>query len=425
VEQLWRKDSFAADIPFTNAMLVPMGVADTGRLYETIATIVARHGALRSRLAVQSGRAVQIAEDWKASRLEVAQVRREDLTDMRPGRVSAVSEFSAGAMDLYAQDGFRCQAFRDEQGEVTLGLLAHGFFADAWSSQILLREIRAVHAALGDGTVCDLPPVQQYADYARALRTSLAEKLPSHLAYWFDKLKDSGPAAFPYDRDGDTGRRGRSFFFLDQEIAERLSIVARESRVSLMILLLGAYHLALARWSGTLDILSAAYTADRVRAEFQNTVGMLVTNMPVRARIDPGADLGSFLFDLSRDYYGGYAHREIACELYDAIFAPDAPFCASVFNFVPLQKNFSDSDLFVVPAFTGTLISSDASRPAIYREIYLGLSQHSNGMLAKVFYNAGHFSPDAIENFIQDFRSVAHAIARAPSAKLKTLLARD
>ena len=74
------------------------------------------------------------------------------------GRQSPVSEFTKSAMDLYAQDGFHVRAFRDEKGKVTLGFLAHGFFSDAWSSQVLLKEFRAVRAALENGGKPALAP---------------------------------------------------------------------------------------------------------------------------------------------------------------------------------------------------------------------------------------------------------------------------
>lgn len=422
VERLWRLDGFAADIPFSNAMFVPAGTGDIGLLYEAVARVVDRHEALRTRLAVLDGRAVQIAESWKVPRLEMAKIQRAELTDNQSGQASAIAEFTQCNLDLYAQDGFRCHAFQDESGEVTLGVVAHGFFADAWSSQTLLREIRAVQTELAGTTDAYLPPVRQYVDYAREVRATLNEGLCTHLDYWLNKLGSMPPAKLPQDRDGDTNRRGRSFFFLAQEIAARLAACAQERRVSLMILLLAAYQLALARWSGQREILSAAYTADRVRPQFQHTIGMLVTNMPIPSRIDPDADFGTFLVELSREYYDGYAHRELSCELYDAIFAPEAPFCASVFNFVPMQKNFSDGDMFAVPAFSGTLTTPDASRPAVYREIYLGLSQHSTGILGKVFYNAGHFTPETIEAFILNFREVVRRITCDPAGTVQKFL---
>jgi hypothetical protein len=422
-EQLWRSDGFATSVPFTNAMFVPMGPsADTGMLYEAVAMVVRRHEALRTRLALQGNRAIQIAEDWKASGIEMVDVLQSELTDNQPDRKSAVSEFTQGPMDLYAQDGFRCRAFRDENRNVTLGFLAHGFFSDAWSSQLLFREVRAAYAALRDRETAIFKPALQFTEYAQAQRHSLDRDLPSHMAYWHQKLKDMPVSRLPYDHQKEEGRRGRSYFFLDSEVAARLTGISQVNRVSLTLVLMAIYQLSLARWSGQTEILSAAYTADRIRPEFQNTIGFLVTNMPVRARFNPGDGFLPFLRDFAKEFYGSYAHRELSCELYDAIFSPAGPFCATVFNFVPLQKNFFDSELHAVPSFDGTLIGPDASRPSIYREIYLGLAQYPNGILGKLFYNADRFTPGGMENFIQHCRTVVKRVTADPGVKLRELI---
>lgn len=423
-EQLWRMDSFAANVPFTNPMFVPLGPSpDMGRIYEALAQVVARHQALRTRLIVQDGRPIQIVEDWKVSRIAMADVKRHDLAEDRPdGPPSPVSEFTKSGMDLYAQEGFQVRAFRDEQGEVTLGFLAHGYFSDAWSSQVLLREFRAIYAALENREKAALAPVAQYIDYARSQRRSLDAELAFHLAYWQKKLSPMPPARLPQDHHKQTGRRGRSYFFIREEILTRLAALASTNRVSLTLVLLAAFQLALARWSGQREILSAAYTADRVKPQFQGTIGFLVANMPVCARLEPAIGFRAFLADFAREFYGSYPHRELSCEVYDAIFAPSKPFCATVFNFVPLQARFSASELLSLPAFDGVVVGPDGARPAIYRDIYLGLAQYPNGLLGKLFYNADLFTPQGMEIFIGHFRHVVEKLASEPDATLKDLL---
>lgn len=420
VEELWRRDGFAANVPFTNAMFVPMGPgADPGLLQELVAGLAARHAGLRTRLAVDDGRAVQIVEPWKADRLEMDVVTRADLEDSRPGRASPAALFSQADMDLHAQDGFRCRLFRDEAGNVTVGFLAHGFFADAWSSQVLLKDIPVLLSALKARTSPDIAPAASYTDYAFTQRRALAAALPERLAYWRTCLAPMPPVRLPYDREEGVERRGRSFFFVDQDMAARLGQAAEAHRVSLMILLLAAYQLSLARWSGQMEQVSAAYTADRVNPQFRDAVGMLVTNMPVASRVEKNVDFGAFLQGLSRRYYGSYVHRELSCELYEAVFEPKQPFCATVFNFVPLQKN-ADAP-HAVPAFEGILTAPDAAKPAIYRDLYLGLSQHPNGILGKLFYHAGRFTPAAMEDFVRHFRAVLHQ-ATKPGAKTEDFL---
>jgi hypothetical protein len=144
--------------------------------------------------------------------------------------------------------------------------------------------------------------------------------------------------------------------------------------------------------------------------------------MLVCSRIGQDITFRTFLFDFAKEFYGGYAHRELSCELYEAIFSPSKPFCGTVFNFLPLQKNFFASELQPIPAFSGTLVAPDAPRPAIYREIYLGLTQYPNGILGKVFYSADRFKPEGMEAFIQHFRSVLQAVTADPDARLRELL---
>jgi hypothetical protein len=95
-----------------------------------------------------------------------------------------------------------------------------------------------------------------------------------------------------------------------------------------------------------------------------------------------------------------------------------------VFNFVPLPKNAPEKDAFAVAPFDGVLTAPDAARPAVYREIYLGLSQYPGGILGKVFYNAGRFSPEAMEAFVENFRAVTERIAMGAAPAIGALLGR-
>ncbi|MGH6828815.1 MAG: condensation domain-containing protein [Rhizomicrobium sp.] len=425
-EQLWRVDHFAADIPFTNPMFVPVEEPspDIGLIHHSIALVAARHQALRTRLTLKDGRPLQIVEEWKSTRLELTPVLRRDLAQDRPDAPdNPVSRFTKATMDLYAQDTFRAQAFRDEHGQVTLGFLAHGYFSDAWSSQLLLKEFREAHAALREKRHLSLPaPPAQYGDYALAQRRSLERDLASHLAYWQGKLAGSPPTHLPSDRRTETGRRGRSYFFIGREVIEPLVALARHERVSLTLLLLAAYQVALGRWSGRREILSAAYTADRVKSRFQDTIGFLVANLPVCARLEPRQGFASFLAALARDFYGSYPHRELSCELYEAIFEPPKPFCPAVFNFLPLEKRFCASELLSLPAFDGTVRGPDGPKPAIYRQLYLGLAQYPNGLLGKLFYDADLFTPAGAESFVPHFRAVLAGIANGHTVTVEALM---
>lgn len=424
VEQLWRMDRFAGSVPFTNPMFVPLGKApDMGLAYQAVAQTVERHPALRTRLALRNGRAVQIVETWKVSRIPLVDILRRQLEEDRPDAPpSPIGEFTKEGMDLYAQDGFRVRAFRDEKDNVTLGFLAHGFFSDAWSSQILLTDFRLFHSALKGDEAVSPARAASFIEYAQSQRAALEKDLPGRLSFWRQKLSGLAPARLPHDHRTGANRRGRSYFFIRHEIFAGLVAASAAHRISLTLLLLASFQLALGRWSGQKEILSAAYTADRVKPLFQETIGCLVTNMPVVAQLEPEQRFGAFLTKFARDFYGSYPHREISCELYDAIFAPPKPFCATVFNFVPLQKRFSAGELLSLPPFDDVVLGPDAAKPAIYRDLYLGLAQYPGGLLGKLFYDTGLFTPKGMETFVAHFRHVTAKIAAEPDIKLRDIL---
>lgn len=422
-EVLWRTDGFSPKVPFINPMFVPLGPsADLGRAWEAVTGLAARHQALRTRLAVRGGRPAQVVQEGHSSSREVVDIKRRELDDDYPDDpASPVRQFLKSSMDLCAEGGFLTRAFRDENGGLTLGFLAHGFFSDAWSSQLVLRDFRALYSA-ARGEKAALEPAAQYIEYTQSQLRALDMGLAGHLSFWHRKLGVLPPTRLPYDHQQKISRRGRSYFFVRQEILDGLRTASATHRVSLTLLLLATFQIALARWSGEREILSAAYTADRVKPQFQNTVGFLVTNMPVSARLESDQSLGAFLSDFAKDFYGSYPHRELSCELYEAIFAPPKPFCATVFNFVPLQKRFASADFLSLPAFDGVVRGADGAKPAIYRDLYLGLAQYPTGLLGKLFYDTGLFAAEGMEKFVDHFRHVAGMIAAEPDSRLRAIL---
>lgn len=230
VERMWRKENFAPVIPYTGSLVIALGHApDLGVWQDSIAAIAQRHEVLHSRLGLVDNRAVLLPAGAQTTDLDVVQVSRDDIENHHH-RPSALSEFFATPMNLFEAPGFRCRAFRDEEGNVSLGILMHHYVGDAWSSQILRREIQVLHAALVCGTAPDLKPVAQYSDYALSQRRALAKNLPVQLDYWRQHLASARPTELPFDRSGDPDRQGRAFFFLPAETLSKLTALSQIGR---------------------------------------------------------------------------------------------------------------------------------------------------------------------------------------------------
>jgi hypothetical protein len=422
VERMWRKENFAPVIPYTGSLVISMGHApDLGVWQEAVAAVARRHEVLHSHLGLINDRAVLLPSTTQSADLAVVKVSRSDIENHHH-RPSALSEFFGTPMNLFQEPGFRCRAFRDEDDNVSLGILMHHYVGDAWSTQILRREIKAAHAALADGTAPDFQPAPQYSDYALSQRRALAKNLPAQLDYWQRQLAAARPTELPFDRSGDPDRQGRAFFFLPAEILEKLTALSRAERISLSIISLAAFQRALAIWCGQTHAVTAVTSADRIAPRFRDTVGRLIAGVPVASDFSMDMPVREFLTALARQFYDTIPHWDLAFEQYDEIFSPAPPFCPTRFNFIPHQAEFATGgDGASRPEFSGVLRLTDTGRGEGYSDMLFILMQYPDGLLGRVTHSL-NFSPQKIEAFIAIFSRILEKIVSNPGGKLSELL---
>ena len=414
---MWRKENFARYIPYTGALLIPMGPApDKGVWRDSIAAIVRRHEALHSSLAVVNDRAILIPAPQNDG-LEMVKVSRFDIENYFRHR-SALSEFFETPIDLLEEAGFRCRAFQDEDGNATLGILMHHYVGDAWSSQIVRREILAVQAARARGMAPDLPPAAQYSEYALSQRRSLAKNLPAQLAYWQQHLAGARPTELPFDRSGDANRQGRALFSVSGETLAKLIRLSHTERISLSTISLAAFQAALAQWCGQTQAVTAMTSADRMNAQFQGTVGRLIGGIAIYSDFPEDMPIREFLSALAKQFYGAILHQDLAFEQYDEIFSPPALFCPTRFNFIPQQAEFATvGDGASMPKFPGVLRLTDTGRGEAYSDLLFVLIQYPDGLLARVTHSLD-FSAEKINSFIDLFGRILEKIADNPGGSV-------
>jgi hypothetical protein len=408
-------------VPHTGTLLLPFGHApDMRRLGQSIAQIALRHEALRSRLALEDGRATLVPQNITAEELSLVRASQTDIAayqEKKPG--SPLTSFFTTPIDLFDQTGFRWRAFEDEDGNVFLGLLMHHYFSDAWTSQILRREIEAVYAA-GNGAA--LAPVTQYSDYALFQRGALQKNLNRYLNYWHRRLKDAPASEMPFDQPGDDNFLGRAYFPIENDAMARLMEIAKRERIALGVICFAGFQLALAKWRGAQEMVSATQSADRIRPQFRGTAGYLLSAIAIHSRFRKNMPVREFLLDFAREVYDGIAHQDLPCELYDEIFRPPQPFCSPRFTFVPRQESFFVGDTEGgPPAIDGIFRAPDVRKISVYRDLHLLVLEYRQALLCRVIYNK-QLSFDKIASLTEAYRQVLETVSTDPNATLGAFL---
>jgi len=297
------------------------GALDRAALLGALALIVERHEALRTRFVEADGEPWQVVDPPRPPALEEhdlrgAPQRREELADAHAAR----------PFDLAGGPPLRVQLLRLDAARWRLQIVTHHIVSDGWSIGVFAAELAGAYAALQQGRAPALAPLPiQYADFALWQRAWLeAGEGERQLAYWRERLGgEQPPLALPYRRDGGAGRSAaRLVREIPAALAARLGELARGEGATLFQLLLAAFQLLLARYSGQRDIRVGVPVANRQRAEIAPLIGFFVNTQVLRAELRPQDSFRDLLGQVRQRALEAQEHQDLPFDRLVEVLAP-------------------------------------------------------------------------------------------------------
>ncbi|MFL6126856.1 amino acid adenylation domain-containing protein, partial [Actinophytocola sp.] len=280
---LWLMDRLAPGSSLYNVPVVfrLRGPLDEHALWQALTGLVQRHEVLRTRFPATDGVPHQVVEQVLGLGLAV-----ENVGSAAEARRVVEDELRV-PFDLGRAPVLRCRLLRLGWEDHVLALVVHHIAMDAWSKDILVRDLSDGYAAATRGVPAARPhlPVQ-YGDYARWQRERLRDTEDSHVEHWRRRLAGAPPElVLP------TGRRrpkrpshagGTLDLSIPADVVTRLDELGRANSATLFTVLLAGFQALLARWTGVDDVVVATRFAGRTRAELQDMVGMFANTLPLR-----------------------------------------------------------------------------------------------------------------------------------------------
>jgi amino acid adenylation domain-containing protein len=292
------------------------GSVDADALHRALGEAVRRHEVLHTVLAPGDDGPVQVilpraAFGWNEidlSHLAPDAAEREAMRRLEADAATPV-ELARGPV-------LRASLVRLGAEEWLLSLVMHHAAADAWSWDVLVRELSALYAAVRRGDV-DLPAALdvQYADFAAWQREWLAgEVLSAQAAFWRQALAGA-PALLelPTDRPRPAVQdlRGAVHAFrIAADVADAARALAAAEGATPFMVLLAAFDVVLARWSGEEDVVVGSPVAHRPRPELEPLVGFFSNTLPLRADLRGDPPFRELLHRVRQATLAAYAHQD-------------------------------------------------------------------------------------------------------------------
>ena len=320
-----------------------------------------------------------------------------------------------------------------EEDHVLL-LTIHHIVSDAWSMQVLVRELIALYEASSQSQPSPLPELPiQYADFAHWQRRRLTgEVLERHLGYWKRHLGGGLPILrLPYDFQPPTVRnhRGRQLqFVLSPELSRELRGLARREDATLFMTLLAAFDVLLARHTGQEDIVVGADISGRNRPEVEGLIGFFINMLVLRTDLSGDPSFRAVLARVREVALGGFAYQDLPYErLVEELRPTRSSGAASLFQVVFNFENVP-SAAAAVPGLqrSGLAVSQYRAGPELVRfDFLLAMAEQGDVVSGAWTYSTELFRPATIELFHRRFETLLKDIVARPGAALSELEIQD
>ena len=223
----------------------------------------------------------------------------------------------------------------------------HHLLTDGWCLPILLKEAMDIYEGLSAGHHSRLDKRRPFRDYIEWLAQQDEDAAAS---FWRDNLDGfTSPTPLGIDRVSVEPEQARRFptrsLNLSAETTRSLQRLAQSRRLTLSILVQGAWSVLLSRYSGSTDVVYGATVSGRPPeiADVDSMIGLFINTLPVRVKVFEDEPVVEFLARLQNEQIARepFAHAPLSrIQTWSQVAAPDPLFeSVVVFENYPMDES--------------------------------------------------------------------------------------
>ena len=249
------------------------------------------------------------------------------------------------------------------------------------------------------------------------------------LRYWKRQLAELKALELPTDKPRPRVRTGAGAMasrVIPAALSQALEELCRRENATLFMVMLAAYQVLLARYSGQDDIAVGSPIANRNRSEVEVLIGFFVNSLVMRTDLSGNPSFRELLRRVRETTLGAYAHQDLPFEKLVDELQPDRDLSQNpLFQATFAVQNAPLSE-FQLPGLTVQYVDSDVTSTRFDLEFHVWEAEQELSLVA--FYNTDLFERATIERMLGHYHNLLEASVANPSlgiAELPLLSARE
>lgn len=398
-----------------------MGPLDVAALEKSIRYTLERHEVLRCAFTLEKGTWQQTLSDIPAEPLPVKNLSHLPATQRLGAAISLVRKDLNAPFDLALGQPVRSRLITLAPNDHLFFVTIHHLVGDAWSFDLLLKEIAAQYEGLIEQSKPALPALPvQYADFADWQKTWLQdEAAKKQIAYWQQEFESGvAPIQLPIDHElsasqSTTGASKR--IILSEALLEMLMQVSVEKKLTPFTLFLSAFKCLLYRYSNQSELAVCVPVAGRNRVETEALVGYFNNLLVLRTQLNDKTSFQDISDHITTKAAEAGDHQDIPFEMIAAMPSlRRTPLTRSFFTF---QNSLSQS--LQLPGLEIDAIELENSSADFDLAMYV--EQKGTDIVITAEYKSQLFDEQTISDLLANYVAVLRGIGENPELLMESL----
>ncbi|MGW4851197.1 condensation domain-containing protein [Streptomyces sp. NPDC004288] len=323
------------------------GAVDLTALQLALDDVVARHEVLRTALLNDEEGGHQVVRAASPVTLEIRDLDADGEASRDVRAEDFLNEQDARPFNVRDLPHLRAALGRFDATDAVLVLATHHTSTDAWSLQVIMRDLAAAYAARVEGRTAETAETVQYQEFARWQQdTAGSGRVDTARAYWRERLAGAEITGITSDRPREenlVSAYGVHRFVFDAELSSNVVEFAKATRSTPFMVMAAAYSALLRERTGATDIVFPTFSSGRYEERFTDSVGPFFNFVPIHIDTTGCATLGDVLDQARTACVGAYQYEIPFARIAEdspALLAPFADGFLAVVAFEVLQTAF-------------------------------------------------------------------------------------
>ena len=398
-----------------------MGPLDAAVLQDSISLTLERHEVLRAAFKHKAGTWTQSILDVPSEPLDVKNLSHLAATQRLGSAINLVKKDLSTPFVLEDGHLVRSGLIKLAPNDHIFFITIHHLVADAWSFDLLLKEIAQQYEAKINQAKAEVPELSiQYADFAAWQSTWLDEEdAKKQLAYWEEEFEAGvAPLILPTDTEqaaAQSTKGGNKRILLSQDLLGMLMNASIEEKLTPFALFLSAYKCMLYRYSGQNELALCTPVAGRNRIEVEPLIGYFNNLLVLRSKLSDETLFKEVANQLTQKSAEASDHQNIPFEMVASLPG---------LRRVPLTRSFftfqnAISAAFQLPGLEIDTIELENTSADFDLAIYV--EQKDENVFITAEYKTSLFEESTISSLLANYVSILKAIGEDPGLKLGDL----